>query len=228
MQRRGLIVDDETAICEMLGKVLASAGIEALTLTRSTEASGLLDEGKFDMVFLDLHMAAPDGIELARQMRRSGWNRTTPIILISDDQRPSALSIGFEAGASFFLYKPIDKDRLLKLVRAIQGTIENERRRTRRVALQCKVGLKCGTEEWDGETIDVSLSGILVEAPRTVPTGSSVHVRLCLSHRMKPVVGAGSVVRVIGGNRMGIHLDRLPLVESERLQEFLLPMIPGE
>ena len=228
MQRRCLIVDDEAAICEMVGKVLASAGIEALTLTRSTEASGLLEEGKFDMVFLDLHMAAPDGIELARQMRRSGWNRTTPIILISDDQRPSALSVGFEAGASFFLYKPIDKDRLLKLVRAIQGTIENERRRTRRVALQCKVGLKYGTEEWDGETIDVSLSGILVEAPRTVPTGSSVHVRLCLSHRMKPVVGAGSVVRVIGGNRMGIHLDRLPLVESEKLQEFLLPMIPDE
>jgi hypothetical protein len=33
----------------------------------------------------------------------------TPIILISDDQRPSAMSIGFEAGANFF-YKPIDRD----------------------------------------------------------------------------------------------------------------------
>jgi DNA-binding response OmpR family regulator len=228
MQRRVLIVDDEAVICEMVGKVLASAGMEALTLTRSTEAAGLLCEGRFDMVFLDLHMAAPDGLEIARQMRRSGWNRTTPIILISDDQRPSALSVGFEAGASFFLYKPIDKDRLLKLVRAIQGTLENERRRTRRVALQCKVRLKFGTEEWDGETIDVSLSGILVEAPRTVPTGSSVPVSLCLSQRVKPVVGAWSVVRVIGGNRMGIHLSRLPLEESERLQEFLLPLIPSE
>lgn len=227
MQKRGLIVDDEAAVCEMVGKVLASAGIEALTLTRSTEAPGLLGEGKFDIVFLDLHMASPDGIELARQMRRSGWNRRTPIVLISDDQRPSALSVGFEAGASFFLYKPIDKERLLKLIRAIQGTLENERRRTRRVALQCKVRLKFGTEQWDGETIDASLSGILVEAPRIVPTGSSVHVSMCLSPRLKPVVGAGSVVRVIGGNRMGIHLNRLPLVESERLQEFLLPLIPS-
>jgi DNA-binding response OmpR family regulator len=228
MQRRVLIVDDEAVVCEMVGKVLASAGMEALTLTRSTEAAGLLGEGRFDMVFLDLHMAAPDGLEIARQMRRSGWNQTTPIILISDDQRPSALSVGFEAGASFFLYKPIDKDRLLKLVRAIQGTLENERRRTRRAALQRKVRLKFGTEEWDGETIDVSLSGMLVEAPRIVPTGSSVHVSLCLSQRVKPVVGAGSVVRVIGGNRMGIHLSRLPLEESERLQEFLLPLISSE
>jgi len=101
MQRRGLVVDDEVAVCEMVGRVLTSAGMEALTLTRSSEASGLFNQGKFDMAFLDLHMPAPDGIELARQMRDSQWNRTTPIIMLSDDQRPSAMSMGFEAGASY-------------------------------------------------------------------------------------------------------------------------------
>ncbi len=40
MQRRGLIVDDETAVCEMVGKVLTSAGIEAMTLTKSIDAPG--------------------------------------------------------------------------------------------------------------------------------------------------------------------------------------------
>ena len=48
-----------------------------------------------------------------------------------------------------------------------------------------------------------------------------------LTQRMKPVVGAGSAVRVLRGNHMGIHLDRLPVEESARLQEFLLPMIPS-
>lgn len=104
MPRRGLVVDDEPLVCEMIGKVLNSAGMEALILTRSTEAPDILDEGKFDVVFLDLHMPSPDGIELARQVRRSRFNRTTPIVLISDDQRPSALSVGFAARASFFLY----------------------------------------------------------------------------------------------------------------------------
>jgi hypothetical protein len=46
-----------------------------------------------------------------------------------------------------------------------------------------------------------------------------------LTQRMNPVVGAGSVVRILSGNRMGIHLNRLPLEESARLQEFLLPLI---
>ena len=227
MQRRGLIVDDDAAVCEVVAKAMTSAGMEALALTRSSEAASLLNEGIFDMVFLDLHMAAPDGLELARQMRHSGWNRTTPIILISDDLRPSAMSIGFEAGASFFLYKPIDKGRLLKLIRATQGAMEYGRRRTRRVALQSKVRLRHGTEELECETVDVSLSGILVKADRTLPTGSPVHVSLDLSPRMRPVVSVGSVTRVLGGNQMGIRLDRLTIAESERLQEFLLPLVPN-
>jgi len=167
MQKRGMIVDDETAVCEMVSKVLTSAGMQALTVTRSTDAPGLLNEGKFDLVSLDMHMAAPDGIERAGQMHESQGNRTTPIIVISDAQRPSAMSIGFEAGASFFPYKPIDKGRLLKLIRATQGSMEEATRRTRRVAFQSKVRLRCPAEELEAETVDISLTGVLVKAHRT-------------------------------------------------------------
>jgi DNA-binding response OmpR family regulator len=226
MQRRALIVDDEPLVCDLIGKVLKSAGMEALTLSRSTEAPEIIEEGKFDAVFLDLHMPYPDGIELARQMRNSRFNRMTPIILISDDQRPSALSVGFAAGATFFLYKPIDKDRLLKLVRATQGAMEHERRRTRRVPIQSKVRFKFGEEEMEGETVDVSMSGMLVRAPRIAPVGSSLRMSLHLSQRMRPIVTAGSVVRVLPGNQMGIQLDQLSVSDSEKLQEFLLHSIP--
>jgi DNA-binding response OmpR family regulator len=225
MQRRALVVDDEQITCELIQKVLYAAGVDALTLTRSGEAANFLAEGKFDMVFFDLHMGTPDGIELSREMRRAGFNRTTPIILLSDDQRPSAMSQGFAAGASFFLYKPVDKERLLKLIRATQGRMDHERRQTRRIHFHSKVRLRFGFEEILCELVDVSLDGMLVKAPRTIPAGSSVQVSMELTQKMKPMVGAGSVVRILGGNQMGIHLDRLPVGESERLQEFLLPMI---
>jgi len=228
MQRRGLIVDDDAAVCEMVGKAMTSAGMEALTLTSSLKARGVLNDRKFDMVFLDLHMAAPDGIELARDTRHSRWNRTTPIILISDDQRPSAMSVGFEAGASFFLYKPIDKDRLVKLIRAAQGAAEYGRRRTRRVALHAKVKLTLEGEVVEGETVDVSLNGMLIKAQRVLPAGSRVRLSLELAPKIKPIEGAGSVVRVWGGTQMGIQMDQLAAGESERLQEFLLPLISHE
>jgi|SRR5712672_809920 len=228
MLRRALVVDDEPVVCQLIGKILNSAGLEALTLTRSSEAPDLIEEGIFDVAFLDLHMASPDGMDLARQMRKSRFNRATPIIMISDDQRPSALSVGFAAGASFFLYKPIDKDRLLKLVRATQGALESERRRTRRVPLQTKVRLKQGAEEWDCETVDVSMSGLLVRVPRVLPVGSSLRMSLQTFPKMRPILAAGSVARIQGGNQIGIQLDRLSLSDSEKLQELLLRSIPPE
>jgi response regulator RpfG family c-di-GMP phosphodiesterase len=178
------------------------------------------------VAFLDYHMDFPDGRVLARQMRASGSNRRTPIVMISDDHRPAAVSEGFEAGASFFLYKPFDKDRLQRLVRATQASIENGLRRTRRVELKSKVSIKFRGQEIQGETINVSLEGMLIRSPRMLPIGSSVDVSLRLSHAMEPVVGAGSVVRLHGHEQMGIHLGRLTLEESRKLQECLLPLLP--
>lgn len=216
MQRRALIVDDEPTMCELIQEVLVSTGMEVVTFTRSADATGYLRDQKFDVVLLDLCMPAPDGIALAQQMRGSGFNQMTPIIMISDDQQP---------GASFFLYKPIDKGRLLKLIRATQGTIEHERRRFRRIPFHSKVQLRFDKAELEGETIDVSLNGLLVKAPHTVPVGSTVQVSLSLSPGMKPIDGRGSVKRVIGANQMGILLDRLSMAESWRFQDFLLPLI---
>jgi hypothetical protein len=103
--------------------------------------------------------------------------------------------------------------------------MDHERRQTRRVPLQSKVRLRFGFEEILCETVDVSMQGMLVHGPRMLPAGSPVQVSMELTQRMKPIVGAGSVVRILGGNQMGILLDQLPVGESERLQEFLLPMI---
>jgi hypothetical protein len=68
---------------------------------------------------------------------------------------------------------------------------------------------------------------MLIRTPRMLPVGSSVDVSLQLNQAMKPVIGAGSVVRVLGHEQMGIHLGRLTLEESRRLQEYLLPLLPG-
>lgn len=226
MQKRALIVDSEAATCELIEKVLMSVGIESLTVNRSSEAPELLREGKFAVAFFGLRMTSPDGPELTRQMRDSSFNRMTPVVMISDDQRPTAMAQGFEAGASFFLYKPVDKDRLLRLIRATQASAEHERRRTRRVPLKSRVTLSHGSVEIEAESIDVSMEGVLVKASRPIPVGSSVNVSMHLSKGMKPVVGAGCVVRLASNNQMGIHLGRLELAESQRLQEFLLPLIP--
>jgi DNA-binding response OmpR family regulator len=228
MQRRALIVDDEPAMCLLMQDVLESTGMHSLTVTQSADAIAHLQSEKFDVVILDFRMPMPDGIDLTRQIRRSGINQMTPVILVSDEQNLAAMSQGFEAGASFFLYKPIDKSRLLKLVRATQGSIEHERRRFRRVPQRSRIQLQFDGSHLEGETLDVSLNGMLVKVRPTVPAGSSVHFSLFLKPGTEPILGVGTIMRVIGVDQVGIQIDRLTKSESSRLYEFLLPMIVPE
>ena len=93
MEKRAIIVDDEPATCELIEKVLTSAGIESLTVTKSEEAPEILRHGRFAVAFLDYHMDFPDGRVLARQMRASGSNRRTPIVMISEIPLPIPRSV---------------------------------------------------------------------------------------------------------------------------------------
>ena len=227
MHRRGLIVDDELPSCHLLEGILNSVGIDPLILNRRGQAADVVRDARFALVFLGFRLDCMESADLTRQLRESDDNRMTPIILMSDDKHPATMAAAFKAGASFFLYKPLDRERVLRLVRTTQGNMEHERRKMRRLPLRTRVQLGFAGKPIEAETVDVSMEGILVQAPRSLPIGSSVEVCLHLNKGLPPVVGAGSVVRLAGRNLMGIHLSRLSFTESQRLQEFLLPLIPA-
>jgi len=64
-----VLVVDDALTCELIREVLCSAGMEAASLTDSTEAASRLRTEKFHAVFLDVRMPPPHRIELARQIR---------------------------------------------------------------------------------------------------------------------------------------------------------------
>jgi CheY-like chemotaxis protein len=224
-QKRALIVNDEPTRSLLIQEVLIAAGMDAAILASSTESDEYFQKEKYDVVFVNLTMPSANGNELVRKMRKSGFNQKTPIVLISKDQRPVALSQGFEAGATFFVYEPIDRARLVRLVHVTQGTIDQVMRRFRRVQVSVKVRLRCGNTELLGETIDISLNGALVKVPGTVAIGSALELSMDLWEGAAPVVGSGWVTRISTDDQIGILLDHLSAIESARLQEYLLPKI---
>jgi len=88
------------------------------------------------------------------------------------------------------------------------------------------VRLHIAGQDIEAETADVSMEGLLVKAQRTIPLGVSIDVCLQLSREMRPVTTMGCVVRLAGANQMGVQLGRLAPAESQRLQEFLLSVVP--
>ena len=224
MPQQALIVDDDLATCQLIQAILHSADVETSILTESIRAAELLHQRKFDSIFLDINMPAPNGIELTRIIRAPGPNRKTPVVIITGDEDPTLLSIAFEAGANFFLFKPINRQRLLNLSRAAHSAFQQEKRRYQRVVVNCPVQVTRNDEMLEGETIDMSLNGVLVRTSRCFGVESIVTLRISLPNSLVPVVGKGKVTR-IAGPHMAIHIENVDVEASKRLQEFLLPRI---
>lgn len=222
--KSALLVDSDPPISGLLQEILKSEGMNAVTLASASQAADYARTQKFDVVFVDSSSPVSDGIELTRKIRGSGYNRKTPIVMITTPKYTGFLTEGFEAGASFLVYKPLDRTRLLRLVRVTQGAIENEIRRFRRVAVELKALVRSGAQQIEAATIDVSLDGALVRAERVFPSGMAVQVSLFLGEK-DPLVGLGSVKRTVNNDRMGIQFDGLSHIESTQLQDFLLPLI---
>ena len=71
-------------------------------------------------------MPAPDGPELARQVRASRVNASTVIVMITGEQDRTVMERAFEAGVEFFLFKPVERNKLLELIRVTEGPIERD------------------------------------------------------------------------------------------------------
>jgi DNA-binding response OmpR family regulator len=222
---RVLVVDDDPLAGELICEILRSAGMDASFLTDSTEAAELLKREKYHAVFLDMRMPPPDGVELARQIRASRVNASTVIVMITGEEERTLMKRAFEAGVEFFLFKPVARNKLLKLIRVAESPIERERRRFTRVRMRCRVSLESGNDRLEGTTQDLSLSGALVQSGRAYPLGTRVTVSLELEAGTPALRSGALVVRTVGMDRMGIHFENLGSAESIRLQEYLLPLI---
>jgi CheY-like chemotaxis protein len=222
---RVLVVDDDALTCELIREILCSAGMDAVSLTDSTEAALRLRTDKFHAIFLDVRMPPPDGIELARQTRASRVNASTVIVMITGEEDRTVMKRAFEAGVEFFLFKPVERNKLLRLIRATEGPIEREKRRSTRVGLRCRVSIESGKDRLDGITVDLGLGGMLVQSKRLLAPDTRVTVSLELEAGRASVPLNARIISTVGTDCMGIQFENLGVNESKLLQEFLLPLI---
>jgi DNA-binding response OmpR family regulator len=130
MKLKVLVVEDDQLSLELIGEVLASVNMEVLGFRSAWDAIAPIDREKFDGVFLDLRLPGLDGLELARRIRRSIRNATTPIVVISGRSDRETVAAAFAAGAQFFLPKPIDYAKMRRLLNATHGSLLREQSRT--------------------------------------------------------------------------------------------------
>jgi two-component system response regulator MtrA len=115
MKGRVLIVDDDTALAEMLGIVLRGEGFEPAFCGDGDRALGIFRESKPDLVLLDLMLPGKDGIDVCRQIRAESG---VPIVMLTAKTDTIDVVVGLESGADDYIVKPFKPKELVARIRA--------------------------------------------------------------------------------------------------------------
>jgi CheY-like chemotaxis protein len=225
MTTKILVVDDDPVLCEFIQEVLVSEKMQAHVVTDSVQAAMRLRQERFDAVFLDMRMPGLDGIELATCIRSSGLNQSTPLVMITAEQDNKLMQRAFQIGVNLFLFKPVDRTRLTRLLNAADNFIQAQRRRFARVRACKGVSIEAGERRITGTSLDLSVGGMFVRSSATLPVGSVVRVALELQAGEPPVQFGARVVRVCGTDCMGLQIEKGNQAEDKQLENFLLPLI---
>ena len=109
--RTVLVVDDEPNLLAVVADVLRDEGYAVATATDGRAALAALAREPVDLVLMDVMMPGLDGRAACLAMRAQPNGAAIPIVLVSATADPADLG-----GASAFLPKPYDLERLLALV----------------------------------------------------------------------------------------------------------------
>lgn len=118
--RRVLIVDDDVRNVFALSKALRARGLDVVMQQDAARALELLateDAGGIELVLMDIMMPGIDGYEAMRRIRADARHKQLPIIALTAKAMRGDREKCLEAGASDYLSKPVDVDKLVSMMR---------------------------------------------------------------------------------------------------------------
>ncbi len=121
MAKNILIVDDSSSIRQSITFVLEQSGFVVVQSVDGTDALKKLESQKFDLVISDVNMPNMDGISLTKNIRQTAHHKFTPILMLTTESQASMMQEGKAAGATGWIVKPFDPDKLLAVVNKLVG-----------------------------------------------------------------------------------------------------------
>ena len=120
MSKTILTVDDSRTMRDMLRLALSDAGhavIQADDGVAGVEA--LAQAGPLDVIITDINMPRMDGFGFIGEVRRHPLHRATPILVLTTESDPSKKQRARAAGATGWIIKPFNPDKLVEAIRRV-------------------------------------------------------------------------------------------------------------
>lgn len=113
-----LVVDDDAAMRELLGGILAENGYGVKTAADYTEMNDILNGHIVRLILLDVMLPGHNGFDICRELR-AGKAASVPIIMISARGAEADRVAGLELGADDYISKPFGQSEVIARVRAV-------------------------------------------------------------------------------------------------------------
>jgi two-component system chemotaxis response regulator CheY len=101
---------------QMVGYTLKAGGFEVLEAEHGQDALDKLKGTTVDLVITDLNMPVMDGITLIASLRKQPAMKNKPILMLTTEGLATRKEEGKAAGATGWIVKPFDPDKLLETV----------------------------------------------------------------------------------------------------------------
>lgn len=117
--RRALIVEDESAIREIVRLHLSLGGFETEEVADGRAALVRLRADRFDLVVLDVMLPGVDGVTVCRALRSVGPNQRAGVLMLTARDSEPEKVLGLESGADDYLTKPFGVREFMARVTAV-------------------------------------------------------------------------------------------------------------
>ena len=121
---RMLVVEDDIDLADILRRALTEQMYSVEVVHDGEIASFMAQTHDYDVIILDVMIPKMDGLDVCRQIRKSG--KTTPILMLTARDKVDDRITGLDAGADDYLVKPFSMGELLARIRALLRRSEQQ------------------------------------------------------------------------------------------------------
>ncbi|SEH25593.1 response regulator [Magnetospirillum fulvum] len=118
---RILVIDDGITMRLFYRTVLEAAGFVVEEATNGLEGYEKVLARPFDLLIVDINMPKMDGLSMLRAIRRDGATMGVPAVTISTESKDSDTLKAYQAGANYYLVKPVTPETLVEVAHLMAG-----------------------------------------------------------------------------------------------------------
>lgn len=112
-----LVIDDDAVNIELIRQILEPLSLEIRSANVSRVAHDMIREAPPDLILLDRRLGDENGLDLLRRLNVDRRFAKIPVIMQTACASAQELREGFDAGATYYVTKPLDHDLLRSVVR---------------------------------------------------------------------------------------------------------------